>query len=109
MMPVWGVWFEDALWFSTGASTVKGRNLAADARCAVSTEGAEEAVILEGVAEAISDVARLRPMVDIYDAKYHWDMDPAQGGFYRVRPGVVFGFIEHNGEFQATATRWMFE
>jgi hypothetical protein len=109
MMPVWAVWFEGALWFSTGDSTVKARNLAVDARCTVSTEGAEEAVVLEGIAEATSDVARLRPMVDIYNAKYHWDMDPAQGGFYRVRPGVVFGFIEHNGEFQATATRWAFE
>ena len=50
-MPVWCVWGkEGALWFSTDGASRKARNLARDARCVVTTEGAAEAVIVEGSA-----------------------------------------------------------
>ena len=50
-MAVWAVWCEQALWFSTGVSTRKGRNLTRDPRCVITTERADEAVIVEGSAE----------------------------------------------------------
>jgi hypothetical protein len=107
-MPVWGVWLEDALLFSTGARSRKARNLAADPRCVVTTERADEAVIVEGVAEIFADAGRIEAFLAAYNAKYHWDMDASQGPFHRVRPRVVFGFIEHPDRFAATATRWRF-
>ena len=33
VMPVWGLWLDDAFYFSTGASSRKARNLAANPRC----------------------------------------------------------------------------
>src|SRR5437879_7865684 len=53
LMVVWGIWWEGAFWFTTGPRTRKAKNLALQAYCAIGTEKAEEAVILEGEARAI--------------------------------------------------------
>ena len=49
-MPVWAVWLEDALWFSTGGRSRKARNLRSEPRCVVHTEG-PDVVVVNGVAE----------------------------------------------------------
>jgi hypothetical protein len=107
LTPVWGVWHEGALWWSTGGG-VKMRALAADPRCVISTESAEEAVIVEGEASRDGDRAVLREVIRSYNEKYNWNFEPEQEGFYIVRPRVVFGFIEHANQFGRTATRWTF-
>jgi hypothetical protein len=33
LMIIWGLWFEDSFWFSTGAASRKARNLAENPRC----------------------------------------------------------------------------
>ncbi len=38
LMPVWGVWHEDHLWFSSSKGSRKARNLAAEPRCSISTD-----------------------------------------------------------------------
>jgi hypothetical protein len=107
-MPVWGVWLDDALHFSTGSRSRKARNLAADPRCVVTTERADEAVIVEGVAESFAGSELVERFLAAYNAKYRWNMDASWGPFQRVRPRVVFGFIEHADQFGSTATRWRF-
>ena len=59
VMPVWGVWLDDAFYFSTGRQSRKARNLGANPHCVVSTDRAEEAVILEGLAEEVAEGASL--------------------------------------------------
>jgi len=109
LMPVWGIWQDDAFRFSTGAGSRKARNFRADPRCAVSTERADEAVIVEGAVETLSGEQAIRCFLAAYNAKYAWQMDETWGPFYQVRPRVVFGFIEQAGRFAATATRWTFD
>src|SRR3984957_5336819 len=63
-MIIWGLWFDGAFWFGTGSKTQKARNLAKNPNCIVGTQNPAEAVILEGVAEPITDAAirkRLEP------------------------------------------------
>jgi len=48
---VWGLWLDGAFYFSTAARSQKARNLSANPACVVTTESADEAVIVEGVAE----------------------------------------------------------
>lgn len=108
-MPVWAVWLDDRLIFSTAYTSRKARNLAADARCVVTTERADEAVIVEGIAGREADPVVLGRFKAIYDAKYHWDMDVTREPMWVIEPRVVFGFIETEGDFAATATRWTFE
>ncbi len=40
-IPVWGVWLESRLAFSTGAGSRKTRNFAANPRCVITTERAD--------------------------------------------------------------------
>jgi general stress protein 26 len=56
-MIIWGLRFDEAFWFGTGSNTQKARNLAKNPNCVVGTQNAAEAVILEGVAELITDAA----------------------------------------------------
>jgi PPOX class probable F420-dependent enzyme len=107
VMPVWGVWWEGAFWFSTGDKTVKARNLAANPQCVICPERADEAVILEGTAEWVPASDQLKPMWDAYHRKYAWDVKGS--GFYAVRPRAAFGFIEKDKLFTQTATRWGFD
>ena len=105
---VWGVWLDGAFYFSCAATSRKARNLAEDARCAISTERADEAVIVEGVAELLVDQALLEQFKAAYDPKYDWEIEIDKGGIFVVRPTVAFAFIEDSGQFESTATRWTF-
>ncbi len=103
---VWAVWHEDLLYFSCAKSSRKARNLAAEPRCTVSTERADEAVILEGEAGWVEDAQTLGPVWSAYNQKYDWKMDGQP--FVVLRPLVAFGFIEHADQFAGNATRWTF-
>src|SRR3979490_3472081 len=48
VMPVWGVWLDDAFFFSTGRKSRKGQNLASNPACTIANDNGEEAVIVEG-------------------------------------------------------------
>ena len=106
VMPVWGVWMEDAFHFSTGRKSRKGRNLAANAACTVTNDDGQEAVIVEGSAEEVKDAAALERVAAAYMKKYK--MDPRSMGepIFSVRPRAVFGFYEKT--FPKSATRWRF-
>src|SRR5581483_3476747 len=54
LMIVWGVWLDDSFWFSTGAASRKARNLAANPGCAIGTDDAGEAVVMEGTGEPLA-------------------------------------------------------
>jgi len=101
--PVWGIWLDGVLYFSTGDESRKARNIAKNPRVTVHPELENEAVILEGSAKKISQAARLRPVWKAYKAKYDWDVEGLP--FYAVRPRVAFSFKEDLAE---TATRWLF-
>ena len=64
-VPVWGVWLDDAFYFSSGAKSRKARNLAANPNCVVCPEDGTQAISLEGVAEKITDIETIRRMVSM--------------------------------------------
>jgi len=105
-MPVWGVWVGGRLYFSTGAQSVKARNLAANPACVICTEKAAQAVVVEGTASPIADAAQLKTIAPQYARKYQsYTLDPKMGPIFEVRPKVVFGLDEKR--FNAM-TRWIF-
>jgi hypothetical protein len=112
-MPVWGIWLDDAFYFSSGAKSRKARNLAASPNCVICPEDGIQAVSLEGVAEKITDPATIRRFVDSYNSKYDWDLKPEavldMGPIFAVRPRKVIAVDATPGEFQGSATRWLFE
>ena len=108
-VPVWGVWHDGAFWFSSGGQSRKVRNLSDDPRCVVTTDQADEAVIIEGIAGEVVDAAKDIALQDAYRKKYEEDLDPNLGPIFRVSPQVAFGFIDRDEKFRETATRWEFD
>jgi PPOX class probable F420-dependent enzyme len=111
-MPVWAVWHAGALWFSCGKDSRKVRNLDADPRCVLTTEDASNPVVLEGVAELVTEQAELELLLRLENAKYNTDygMDMLSPDFaraYRVRPRWAFGL--ESDDFTGSPTRWTFE
>jgi|RhiMetdeSRZDD1v2_1073273.scaffolds.fasta_scaffold1906645_1 hypothetical protein len=104
---VWGLWFDESFYFSTGRQSRKARNLADRPHCVVCTEDAAEAVIVEGSAALVGDPVLLRRIANVYRAKYASSF-PDDSNVYMIRPQIVFGFIESAAEFAGTATRWRF-
>ena len=106
-MVIWGIWLENAYYFSTASTTRKSRNLAANSNCIVCNENVEEAVIVEGQARqlAISDVPE--PAFALYLKKYGWKLEPELGPVFKFTPRVVFAMPEKL--FPAGATRWLFD
>jgi len=112
--PVWGVWLDDAFYFSTGS--LAAQNLAANPAVTVHLESGSEVVIIEGAAEVVGDAGLVEWVVSLYNQKYNWDMDPNDlpGQFYAVRPRVAFGWLsdesglDQGSAFHGTATRWRF-
>jgi hypothetical protein len=109
VMPVWGVWLDDAFYFSTGTQSLKARNLIANPRCSICCEVGEDQITLEGSALLMDNAELRRRFADAYQAKYDFDMEGFNEPFYAVHPSKVFGFTTADGQFTKTATRWVFE
>ena len=103
---VWGVWVEDTLYFGGGADTRWARNLAQNPAVSVHLESADEAVILEGTVDRLTEdnaeAALLTRIDDAYEAKYGMRHGTP---VFRLRPRVVFAWKE----FPTTPTRWRFD
>lgn len=113
------VWLDGALYFCTGESERKAKNLARNAHCVITTgcntfnEGLD--VVVEGAAVRVSDEARLGLVADAYASKYDWHFTVRDGAFhgdagnvalvYEVAPATVFGFGKGEPYSQ---TRWRF-
>jgi hypothetical protein len=106
-MVVWGLWLDGRFLFSTGRESRKARNLAKNPRCIVCPERANEAVVVEGIAAELFDVAVRKNFLKICEKKYKFDMSSfGDEPIFSVRPVVAFGLYEK--KFQSGATRWKF-
>jgi general stress protein 26 len=104
---VWAVWFDGALYFSTGGESRKARNLAAEARCTIAPADSPDSVVIEGTATRLTDRAAIAAASEAYTAKYGSGLpDPSENPVYAVRPSTAIGIDE--AAFTASATRWRF-
>jgi len=108
--PVWGVWLDGRVCFSTSPSSVKARNLAADPRVTVHLESADNVVILDGTAEPV-DGDYLRRADAAYAAKY---VIPRTGERCGLGEGPAWAVTPQLGHswaeiaFPETMIRWRF-
>jgi PPOX class probable F420-dependent enzyme len=111
VMPVWAVWADGLLWFSSAAGSRKARNLRRDPRCVITTENGSQPVVVEGPATFVTDPALLARYVELTNAKYDAGLDldfvaPARSAVVRVAPVRVIALDDD--AFTATPTRWTF-
>jgi hypothetical protein len=111
-MPVWGLWHEDEFWFSSSKPSRKSRNLTANPRCVVTTEDANNPVVVEGTARLVTSPQELDLMLTLENSKYSTNygiemLDPVLNSCFRVRPLWAFGL--QADDFTVSPTRWDFE
>src|SRR3954451_5347282 len=111
VMPVWGVWLDHRLWFSSGLGSRKARNLAADPRCTLTTDDARNPVVLDGAVSRIVEPGPIAAFVAAVNAKYAAGLtvdfqDPAVNGTFAVTPLRVIALSD--GDFTGSPTRWTF-
>jgi hypothetical protein len=100
--PVWGVWTDGAVHFSTSPLSRKGLNLARDPRVVIHLDSGDEVVILHGEVEQyeLED-----SIADAYEGKYDYRPEPGEGWF-KLRPRRALAWLER--EYPKTATRFDF-
>jgi pyridoxine/pyridoxamine 5'-phosphate oxidase len=104
-MPVWALWVDGSLVFSTSPESRKARNLACDPRVTVHVERDDDVIILEG---RVEEFALDEQIADLYAAKYDHRPEPGSldDSWYRVRPRVAYAW---DRDFPRTVTRFTFD
>jgi Pyridoxamine 5'-phosphate oxidase len=105
--PVWGLWLDGLVMFSTDPESVTGRNVAAGSPVQVHLESGDEVAILDGRLERPDDADLLARFADAYEAKYgiRVDVSRAETPILALRPSVVLSWEE--SDYPETATRWV--
>jgi uncharacterized pyridoxamine 5'-phosphate oxidase family protein len=120
--PLLAVWLDNALYFCTGPSERKAKNLKYNPHCILTTggntlEGLD--IVVEGEAQEVGDTVELGRVADAYGAKYPQPVTQPSGTWfgldnairsgsslvYRVAPATGFGFAKGESFSQ---TRWRF-
>lgn len=107
-MPVWGLYIDDRLIFSTDPKSVKADNLSRNAGIALHLESGDQVAVVEGTAVPVTVDDIPTHFTRDYDKKYGFAVDPTEPGFgfFEVVPTKVFSWDE--GKFVETAARWRF-
>jgi nitroimidazol reductase NimA-like FMN-containing flavoprotein (pyridoxamine 5'-phosphate oxidase superfamily) len=111
LMPVWAVWLDGRLWFSSASGSRKARNLEAQPRCSLATEDPAEPVVVHGRAGRVTERDLLLGVLAAENAKYGTDygeemVDPAANRVFALRPEWVFAL--DSTDFTGTPTRFAF-
>ena len=105
-MPVWAVYVDSAVVFSTDPSTLKAKNMKRNPSIIVHLESGDELVLLEGRVERV----KLNKAIDdAYNAKYKMRLStfPGDAAVYSLKPKVVLAWREK--DFPTSGTRWQFK
>jgi hypothetical protein len=110
VMPVWGTWQDEAVWFSSSGGSRKARNLCADPRATITTDNPLEPVVVEGIVERVMAPTSIVAFTEAVNAKYGTDYSVdffAENACFRLEPTWAFGLTE--ADFVGSPTRWRFE
>ena len=86
VVPLLGVWLDDAFYFLSGQTTRRARNLSHSARCAMATSSTTLPaldLIVEGNCREVRDEAMLPRVAEAYSTRMAWPLE--------VRDGAVYG------------------
>jgi hypothetical protein len=111
LMPVWAVWLDSAVWFSSSLKSRKIRNVLAGSDVSIATGDPLSPVVVEGAARVVTDTPSIRRFLDTMNAKYATAygldfLDPAANSVAVVTPRWAFGLKED--DFGGSPTRWEF-
>ncbi len=112
-MPVWAVWMEDSVWFSSGGMSRKARNLAANPWAVITTDDPLEPVVVEGRALLVSPTHEhsaidrfAKALNSKYDTEYSLEFF-LENACFRIAPACAYGLAE--SDFIGSPTKWTFD
>ena len=107
VMPVWGVWMDESLWFSSSRLSRKVRNLEHDPRTTATTDDALNPVVVEGTARFMDDAGAVERFTAEVNRKYEVNYSVEffrESATLRLSPHWAFGLKA--GDFSGSPTRW---
>ena len=107
-IPIWAIWADAALWFASSPDTVSARNVARERRALVHLESGSAPVVVEGAVDRPAPDEVPPAVVEAYEAKYGWHLDPSDVGmpYFVLRPEVARAWIA--ADVKGSAVRWEF-
>jgi hypothetical protein len=108
--PVWGVWRDDALWFSCSRRSRKARNLEANPVAVATTDDPANPVIVEGEVVRVLERDSVAAFAQWCDTKYETNYgveffgDPNNACF-RIEVAAVIGISGR--DFSGSPTKWV--
>lgn len=111
VMPVWAVWQDRSLWFTSSLASRKTRNLLANPNCVMTTDDAPNPVVIEGHAALRQEPELTSKFLNATNAKYGTSygmelVDPAVNATFRLEPNWAFGLMQD--DFTGSPTCWEF-
>ncbi len=111
-VPVWGVWLDNTLYFSSGTTSVKAKNLAQNPNVVVHLESGDETLIIEGTIAVLDYTDARKPAIfKDYAEKYTFNPaendDAEKGIWYQLVPTKIMTWLE--SDFLDSVAYWVFE
>jgi hypothetical protein len=109
VMPVWGVYQDGSVWFSSGGDSRKARNLAVNPHATVTTDDPRQPVVVDGAVERKQEPDVIASFAAWVNAKYETDYSVeffAANCCFRLQPVSAFGLTDE--DFAGSPTRWSF-
>jgi len=112
LWPVWGIWREEALWFSASLRSRKIRNVLHNPEVVVTADDSEDPIVVEGRAEIVTEMPAIEAFLAATNKKYEVNygidfFDPAVNATVRVTPAQAFSLVQ--ADFVGSPTRWRFD
>jgi len=113
--PVWGVWLNNTLYFGTGKSSVKAKNVNHRNQVVVHLESGDNTLIIEGALRELLEPDKLKNMIiPAYSKKYPSyptpDADAEEDEsaiWYVLVPHKIMAWLEN--DFLNSAAYWLFD
>lgn len=109
-VPVWGVYLDQIVYFGSGRTAQKTKNLQTTPAISLHLESGDNVVIIEGTAEVVTEPEDLKQIAIVYHQKYPgYDPDltfDENTVIFAVIPHKVFAWTEQ--DFVNDATSWVF-
>ena len=105
-MPVWGLWLDHVLVFSTDPKSRKGRNMARQPEIVAHLESGDDVVILRGKVERVGAKDPIWQRIpDLYERKYKFRPQASPSSpFYALEPDSILAWTEK--DFVNSRTAW---
>ena len=111
-VPVWAIWMDNTLFFSSGKTAIKAQNIAHNPHVVVHLESGDDTVICEGTLLTLAPTDPRKPaLFKAYAQKYNFNPadndDPTISDWYELQFAKIMTWRE--SDFLDSVAYWIFD